>query len=234
MNRNWLGNSALLPGLICMMSWISVAGAGVIKVEVTKKVEDSGEVMRTIMSSPDKSIPVDLLHQSAGVAIFPGVIKGGFFIGGKYGKGLVMRHNPETGRWSPPAFYSIAAASYGLQFGGQSTDLVLVIMNNQGMKGLIRSEFTLGGDASVAAGPVGRKAQANVDVEMKSAIYSYSRSRGAFIGVSLEGSKLNSLIEYNAAYYGKAFTPGQILFKGKARAPKSALTLMANMRRYAK
>jgi len=234
MNRNWLRSSALLLALICVAGWMPVAVAGAMKVKATEKVEDAGEVMRTIMNSPDKSIPKDLLRQSAGVAIFPGVIKGGFFIGGKYGKGLVMRHNPKTGRWSPPAFYSIAAASYGLQFGGQSTDLVLVIMNNQGMKGLIKSEFTLGADASVAAGPVGRKAQANVDVELKSAIYSYSRSRGAFIGISLEGSKLNSLVEYNEGYYGKALTPREILFKGKAKAPKSALTLMANMRRYAK
>jgi len=210
------------------------AVAGAMKVKATEKVEDAGEVMRIIMDSPDKSIPKDLLRKSAGVAIFPGVIKGGFFIGGKYGKGVVMRHNVKTGRWSPPAFYSIAAASYGLQFGGQSTDLVLVIMNNQGMNGLIKSEFTLGGDASVAAGPVGRKAQANVDAELKSAIYSYSRSRGAFIGISLEGSKLNSLTEYDKEYYGKALTPREVLFKRRAKAPKSALTLMANMRRYAK
>jgi len=234
MSRNWMKISMAGLGLICIAGWMPVAVAGAMKVKATEKVEDAGEVMRTIMDSPDKSIPKDLLRQSAGVAIFPGVIKGGFFIGGKYGKGVVMRHNPKTGRWSPPAFYSIAAASYGLQFGGQSTDLVLVIMNNQGMKGIIKSEFTLGADASVAAGPVGRKAQANVDVEFKSAIYSYSRSRGVFIGISLEGSKLNSLIEYNEGYYGKALTPRQIIFKGKARAPKSALTLMANMRHYAK
>jgi len=234
MGRHWMKMSMVWLGLICVAGWMPVAVAGAMKVKATEKVEDAGEVMRTIMDSPDKSIPKDLLRKSAGVAIFPGVIKGGFFIGGKYGKGVVMRHNPKTGRWSPPAFYSIAAASYGLQFGGQSTDLVLVIMNNQGMKGLIKSEFTLGADASVAAGPVGRKAQANVDVEFKSAIYSYSRSRGAFIGISLEGSKLNSLIKYNKGFYGKTLTPRQILFKGKARAPKSALTLMANMRRYTK
>jgi lipid-binding SYLF domain-containing protein len=234
MGSHWVKISMAWLGLICVAGWMPVAVADAMKVKATEKVEDAGEVMRTIMNSPDKSIPKDLLRQSAGVAIFPGVIKGGFFIGGKYGKGLVMRHNPKTGRWSPPAFYSIAAASYGLQFGGQSTDLVLVIMNNQGMKGLIKSEFTLGADASVAAGPVGRKAQANVDVELKSAIYSYSRSRGAFIGISLEGSKLNSLTEYNEGYYGKALTPREIIFKGKARAPKSALTLMANMRRYTK
>ncbi len=234
MDKNRMRKGMALFGLLCMAGWMPPAIAGAMKVKATEKVEDAGEVMRSIMESPDKSIPKDLLRQSAGVAIFPGVIKGGFFIGGKYGRGVIMRHNPKTDRWTPPAFYSIAAASYGLQFGGQSTDLVLVIMNNQGMKGLIKSEFTLGGDASVAAGPVGRKAQANVDVELKSAIYSYSRSRGAFIGISLEGSKLNSLIEYNEGYYGKALTPRQILFKGKAKAPKSALTLMANMRRYAK
>jgi len=230
MSRKWIA----MLGLLCLAGWIAPAAADALKVKAKEKVEDAGEVIRTIMNSPDKGIPKDLLRESAGVAIFPGVIKGGFFLGGKYGRGLVMRHNPKTGRWSPPAFYSIAAASYGLQFGGQSTDLVLVIMNNVGMKGLVKSEFTLGGDASVAAGPVGRKAQANVDVELKSAIYSYSRSRGAFIGISLEGSKLNSLTEYDEAYYGKALTPREILFHGKAKAPRSALTLMANMRRYTK
>jgi len=234
MGRSWLRNSTVWLGLICVMGWMPVAFAGAMKVKATEKVEDAGEVMRAIMGSSDKSIPKDLLRHAAGVAIFPGVIKGGFFLGGKYGKGLVMRHNPKTGRWSPPAFYSIAAVSYGLQFGAQSTDLVLVIMNHRGMKGLIKSEFTLGADASIAAGPVGRKAQASVDVELKSAIYSYSRSRGAFIGISLGGSKLSSLIEYNEGYYGRALTSRQILFQGKAKAPKSALTLMANMRRYAK
>lgn len=225
---------AVCLGLVCLMGWMPVASAETMKVKATQKVEDAGDVMHAIMNSPDKSIPKDLLRKSAGVAIFPGVIKGGFFIGGKYGRGILMRHNPKTGHWSPPAFYSIAAASYGLQFGGQSTDLVLVIMNRRGMKSLIKSEFTLGGDASVAAGPIGRKAQANVDLELKSAIYSYSRSRGAFIGISLEGSKLNSLSKYDKGFYGKTLTPKEIIFKGKARAPKSALSLMANMRRYTK
>ncbi len=234
MGRHWLRNGVVWFGLICVVGWVPVAFAGAMEVEATQKVEDAGEVMRAIMRSSDKSIPRDLLRHAAGAAIFPGVIKGGFFLGGKYGRGLLMRHSLKTGRWSPPAFYSIAAASYGLQFGAQSTDLVLVIMNRRGMKSLVKSEFTLGVDASVAAGPIGRKAQASVDVELKSAIYSYSRSRGAFIGISLGGSKLSSLIKYNEGYYGKAFTPRQILFEGKAKAPKSALTLMADMRDYAK
>ncbi len=202
-----------------------------LKAKATELVQDADDVLRQVMNSPDKSIPRDLLRKAAGVAIFPGVIKGGFFVGGKYGKGVILRHDTSSNRWSPPAFYSIAAASWGFQFGGQSTDLILVVMNRRGMKSIVKSEFTLGGDASVAAGPVGRKAQANVDLELKSAIYSYSRSRGAFIGVSLEGSKLNDLPEYNKAFYGKALSSRAILFEGKARAPEAARHLMEQLRR---
>ncbi len=211
---------------------IGMAGAEEgVRHKAMELVRDADDVLREIMRSPDKGIPRDLLRQAAGVAVFPGVIKGGFFLGGKYGRGVILRHDTNSGRWSPPAFYSIAAASWGFQFGGQSTDLILVIMNRRGMKGLVGGEFTLGGDASVAVGPVGRKAQANVDARLKSAIYSYSRSRGAFLGVSLEGSKLNELPQYNRAFYGRSLSSRAILFGGKMRAPKSATALMERLRR---
>lgn len=217
-------------GLAALAGWGSMSQADeLLRQKATELVRDADDVLREVMNSPDKGIPKDLLRKSAGVAIFPGVIKGGFFVGGKYGRGVILRHDTRHKRWSPPAFYSIGAASWGFQFGGQSTDLILVIMNNRGMKSLVRREFTLGGDASVAAGPVGRKAEANVDVGFKSAIYSYSRSRGLFLGVSLEGSKLNELPKYNRAFYGRPLSPRSILFAGKARPPKVARRLMQRL-----
>lgn len=199
-----------------------------------EKVADATDVMRTIMATPDKGIPHSLLKKAAAVAIFPGVVKAGLIVGGKYGRGVILRHDKATNRWSPPAFFSVGAGSIGWQIGAQSTDLVLVIISEKGLRSLISKEFTLGGDASVAAGPVGRKAEANVDVGLKSAIYSYSRSRGLFAGISLEGAKLNSLVDYNRAYYGKSLSARDILLGGKAVAPKSALTLIMNLREYAK
>ncbi|HKJ82974.1 MAG TPA: lipid-binding SYLF domain-containing protein [Mariprofundaceae bacterium] len=198
-----------------------------------ERVTDATDVMKTIMDTPDKGIPRALLRRAAAIAVFPGVVKAGFVLGGKYGRGVILRHDKQTNKWSPPAFFSIGAGSFGWQFGAQSTDLVLVIVSEKGLRSLIKQEFTLGGDASVAAGPVGRKAEANVDAGFKSAIYSYSRSRGLFVGISLEGAKINSLVDYNRAYYGKALSASDILMTGKAMAPKSALTLMMNLRRYA-
>jgi len=221
-------------GMLTLGVRMDPAWADANQYKANELVRNADDVLRQVMNSPDKSIPRDLLRKAAGVAIFPGVIKGGFFVGGKYGRGVILRHDTRNNRWSPPAFYSIAAASWGFQFGGQSTDLILVIMNRRGLKSIVKSEFTLGGDASVAAGPVGRKAQANVDVAFKSAIYSYSRSRGAFIGVSLEGSKLNELPEYNEAFYGRMLSPRAILFEGKARPPKVARRLMNRLRKLSK
>ena len=238
MYGNWLRNSVIWLGLICVTGWMPVAVAGTIAVGTMEKVEDAGEAMHIIMDSSGKSIPGSLLRQSAGVAIFPGVvigvIKGEFSLGGDYGTGLVMRHNPKTGRWSPPAFYSIMTAPYSLRIGARSTDLVLIIMNDQIMKSLIKGKLTLDGDATAAAGPVARKTQANADVALKYAIYSYSSSRDSLIGLSLEGSKLRSLTGYDKEYYGKDFTPEDILFRGKAKPPRLALALMSNMQRYVK
>jgi len=238
MHGNRLRNSVACLGLICLTGWMSAAVAGSMEASATEKVENAAKAMRIIMNSSDKRIPGSLLRQSAGVAIFPGVIigviKGEFSLGGDYGEGLVMRHNPKTGHWSPPAFYSIMTAPYSLRIGARSTNLVLVIMNDQIMKRLIKGTLTLDGDATAVAGPVARKAQASADVELKNAIYSYSSSPDSFIGLSLEGSKLKHLAEYDEGYYGKVLTSEDILFKGKAKVPVSALTLMSSMRHDAK
>lgn len=200
-----------------------------------ERVEHATAVVDEIMAIRDKSIPRDLLGKVAAIAIFPGVVKAGFIVGGKYGRGIVLRRAEGSSRWSAPAFYSIAAGSFGWQAGAQSTDLILLIRSERGLKTLLRNEMTLGGDASVAAGPVGRKAQAGVDASFKTEIWSYSRSRGLFAGISLEGAKISPLYKYNKAYYGTSLTSDDILMRGKVKSvPASAKVLADKLRSYAR
>ncbi|NQT89813.1 MAG: lipid-binding SYLF domain-containing protein, partial [Candidatus Omnitrophica bacterium] len=131
------------------------------------RIDNCDDLFGDIMQMPDKGIPTDLLAKCSGVAIFPSVIKGGFIFAGRFGKGVIMHRNKKTGAWSAPAFYTIAGGSWGLQIGGQITDLVLVINNERGMKGLLQSKFTIGGDASCAAGPVGRNVEVSTDLFLK-------------------------------------------------------------------
>ncbi|MFQ5355928.1 MAG: lipid-binding SYLF domain-containing protein [Mariprofundaceae bacterium] len=203
-----------------MPAWTAMAD------DSKKKVKDAIEVIEEVQSMPEKGIPSDLLRESSAIAIFPGVIKAGFIFGGKFGRGVILRHNVKTNSWSPPAFFSIGAGSVGWQIGAQSTDLVLVIRSKRGLEALLSSEFTLGADASVAAGPVGRKAAAGVDTSLEAEVLSYSRSRGLFAGLALEGAKLNSLEEFNQQYYGKHLSARDILLGGKVTPPDSAIKLI--------
>jgi len=218
--------------LICMLLPIYSYAADA--TDARDKVDDARDVIMEVMSNPDKGIPSDLLRKASAVAIFPGVVKAGFVFGGKYGRGVVLKHNKKHNTWSAPAFYSIGAGSVGWQIGVQSTDLVLLIRTERGLKSLLNSEFTLGADAAVAAGPVGRRAEASTDAGMKAEILSYSRSRGLFAGVSLEGAKINVLDSYNRAYYGKKLSPRDILLRGKALAPRSGVSLTQTLKKMSK
>lgn len=218
--------------LICVL--LPFQGYAGDKVEAQDKVGEARDVIVDIMRKPDEGIPPSLLRKVAGVAIFPGVMKAGFVLGGKYGRGVILRHNPKNNTWSAPAFYSIGAASIGWQIGAQSTDLILLIRTQRGLKSLMNSEFTLGADAAIAAGPVGRRAEASTDASLKTEILSYSRSRGLFAGVSLEGAKINVLESYNHAYYGKQLSPRDILLRRKALAPKSGARLIHALTKAAK
>jgi len=218
--------------LICMLLPVQIYADSA--TEARDKVDDARDVIMEIMSNPDQGIPSGLLRKVSAVAIFPGVVKAGFVFGGKYGRGVVLKHNKKYNTWSAPAFYSIGAGSVGWQIGVQSTDLVLLIRSERGLKSLLSSEFTLGADAAVAAGPVGRRAEASTDAGMKAEILSYSRSRGLFAGVSLEGAKINVLDSYNHAYYGKKLSPRDILLRGKALAPKSGIRLIQTLKKMAK
>jgi lipid-binding SYLF domain-containing protein len=167
-----------------------------------EKIEASIEILDKTAGMPEQEIPPALLRNAEGLAIIPNVIKAGFVIGGSYGKGVLLVRDAQ-GRWSAPIFLRLAAGSFGWQAGAQSTDVVLVFKTRRSIEGLTRGTFTLGADAGVAAGPVGRRGEAATDVDLKAEILSYSRSRGLFAGVSLEGSKLDVDHKANAEYYGR-------------------------------
>ena len=216
-----LGKSVLmLAALLLVIPSVALAGSE------EEKVNDAADVIREIMESPDQSIPYDFLQKSAAVAIFPSVLKAGLVVGAEYGKGVILRHDINTGSWSAPAFFSVAAGSFGWQVGAQSTDLILLIRSERGLNAILKSEFKLGADLSVAAGPVGRKAQAGMDLWLQSEVWSYSRSRGLFAGIALEGARIHSLEESNEAYYGKKLTAEEILLGSDSDKPKSAIRLI--------
>jgi len=225
-NGKWLF-AALLAWV---MAWPAQA-AEVSAAKAAAKVDEAKAVITEIMAAPDKGIPHDLLKGAKGIAIFPGVVKAGFVIGGKYGRGVLLRHTGKS--WSAPAFFSVGAGSIGWQIGASSTDLVLLIRSKRGLDSFMKNEFSLGADASIAAGPVGRDASAATDVALKAEILSYSRSRGLFAGLSLEGAKINILEDYNKVYYGKVVSPHDIVY-GKVRSPKSARSLAATLSKYSK
>jgi lipid-binding SYLF domain-containing protein len=171
----------------------------------------------------EKAVPVDLIKNCAGVAIIPGMFKGAFIIGGSYGKGVVLKH--EHGTWSGPAFFSIGAGSLGLQLGGQAVDLILVIIGKQAMNSFMKTKFKLGADIGVAVGPVGAQATAATEIFLKGGIYSYSKTKGAFIGLSVEGAGIATQEELNKAYYNASYNSADIL-SGKVQRPESAIQLI--------
>jgi len=184
-----------------------------------------------IMSTPDKAIPQDLLNKSYCIVLVPGMKKGGFVVAAKYGRGFVScRHKSGQG-WGPPGAVRIEGGSVGLQIGVSSTDLVLLVMNERGMKRLLTTKFTLGADASVAAGPVGRDATAQTDALMTAEILSWSRSHGVFAGVSLDGSTLRNDVDVNDEMYGQRWENNQILNSG-APMPPSAGRMIAALNKY--
>jgi len=192
------------------------------------RVKDAGEVLKEILNIPD-DIPQDLLDKAECVIILPSVKKGAFGIGGSYGRGvMVCRGGPHyKGKWGAPALYALEGVSIGFQLGGQATDFVLLVMNPKGAESLLYSKVKLGADASAAAGPKGRTAEGATDVVMQAEILSYSRNRGLFAGVSLEGSTLRSDGSANEKLYGKKLTAKEIIRENKAGIPECAHELVS-------
>jgi len=192
------------------------------------RVKDSGVVLKEILNIPD-DIPQDLLDKAECVIILPSVKKGAFGIGGSYGRGVMICRSGEhyKGKWGAPALYALEGVSIGFQLGGQATDFVLLVMNPKGAKSLLSSKVKLGADASAAAGPKGRTAEGATDIVMNAEILSYSRNKGLFAGVSLEGSTLRSDGSANEKLYGKKFSAKEIIRLGKVAIPASAHELVS-------
>ena len=184
-----------------------------------KRLHEAGAVMHEILNVPD-DIPRDLLDRAKCVVVLPSVVKGAFVVGGSYGRGAMVCRTGKafTGPWGAPAMYALEGISFGFQAGGQATDYVLLIMNDSGVRSILRSKVKLGADASISAGPIGRTTEADTDAYMRSEILSYSRSRGVFAGVSLEGATLHPDDDANAALYGRRLTAWQIV-EGPAQPP---------------
>ncbi|HEV2688684.1 MAG TPA: lipid-binding SYLF domain-containing protein [Bryobacteraceae bacterium] len=200
------------------------------EVTAQKRISESAGVLSDIMQTKDKGIPEDLLEKAQCVGIVPNLKRAGFVIGAKYGKGVVVCRT--SSGWSAPSTVRIEGGSVGLQIGAGETDVVFLVMNQGGMDKLMKDKFTVGADASVMAGPVGRSAEARTDATMRAEILAYSRSRGAFAGISLEGATLRPENDANRELYGHAITQREIL-QGGVKAPASAEPLYAELRRYA-
>ena len=184
-----------------------------------KRVAEATLVFKEIMDAGDSAIPESILDKAEGIAVFPSTIKAGLVVAGQRGRGILSARG-ESGTWSAPAFLTLTGGSIGLQIGGQATDLILVIMNRRGLENLVRNQFKVGADASVAAGPVGRDAQAATDIQMRAQILSYSRARGVFAGVSITGSTIRQDTDANQRFYGKPYETKQIVFERLGGAPE--------------
>ena len=193
-----------------------------------ERVKDSGVVLKEILNIPD-DIPQDLLDKAECLIILPSVKKGAFGVGGSYGRGVMICRSGQhyTGKWGAPALYALEGISIGFQLGGQATDFVLLVMNPKGARSLLSSKVKLGADASAAAGPKGRTAEGATDVVMNAEILSYSRNKGLFAGISLEGSTLRSDGGANENLYGKKLTAKEIIREGKVGIPASARELVS-------
>jgi lipid-binding SYLF domain-containing protein len=195
------------------------------------RAQNAVRVLAEIMQAPDKAIPQDLLRDAKAIAVIPDLLKVGFVFGGRRGEGLVSVKSP-NGTWSNPSFITMTGGSVGFQVGVSSTDVVLIFRTQRGVDSIVRGKFTLGADASAAAGPVGRTASAATDEQLKAEIYSYSRTRGLFAGVALDGSALRIDYDANAAVYGAGITPRRIFEGGVTNVPTPVVDFRDRLEEY--
>jgi lipid-binding SYLF domain-containing protein len=197
-----------------------------------KRLENAGTVMDEILNVPD-NIPQDLIDKARCVVVLPSVVKAAFIVGGSYGRGVMVCRTGDhfRGPWGAPAMYALEGGSIGLQIGGQATDFVILVMNDRGASSLLKSKVKLGADAAVAAGPKGRDAQANTDAYLRAEMLSYSRSRGVFAGVSLEGSTLRPDNDANRKLYGKDASAAEIITESKVEAPDAGRKLISRLQK---
>jgi SH3 domain-containing YSC84-like protein 1 len=219
-------------GFLCIGAGVLSAGILLAGESAAERLNASTLVMKEIMATPDKSIPQDLLQSSQCIVIVPGVKKAAFIVGAEYGKGFILCRQASGINWSAPAAIMVEGGSFGFQIGGSETDAVMLVMNKGGVEKLLSSKFTLGADASVAAGPVGRSSSANTDLQMHAEILSYSRARGLFAGIALEGATLRPDEGTNKELYGSAVTNREIVTGTKTKKSAAGTNLTVAMNNY--
>jgi len=212
---------------LSLASAVAALGAQTTREDDVRRVQNSAEVFQELVNTPDKGIPDKLLQSARCIAIIPGEKKAAFFVGGNYGKGLVTCR--DASGWTAPLFLTIGGGSFGFQWGAQSSDLVLIFRNKSGLEKQLSDKFQLGANASAAAGPVGRDAEADTDVSLKAEVLTYSRSKGAFAGISLKGAVLQPDESGNAAFYGNDTTREAVL-NGHVAVPHDAAPLVRAIR----
>src|SRR3954447_905349 len=218
----------------CMVVCLAAAaafGADKDDTKATDRIKAAGTVLDEIESAPDQGIPEEVLGSAECVAVVPTMLKGGFIVGARYGKGVASCRTPKG--WSAPAFFTIGGGSFGLQIGGQAVDLVMLIMNKNGMDNLLSSKFKIGADASAAAGPVGRHASADTDWKMRSEILTYSRARGIFAGLELAGASVKQDKDSTRKFYGR-MVPFRTSLQGTIDAPQAAYPFLESLAKWAK
>jgi SH3 domain-containing YSC84-like protein 1 len=213
--------------VLAMLSLGTLCWAGSAREDATERLENATNVMHEVMGMPDKGIPEEVLEHAKCVAVIPHMVKGGFIFGAKEGKGVATCRTADG--WSAPAFITISGGSWGLQIGVEAVDVVLIIQNEKGMQRLLESNFQIGGDASAAAGPVGRHAEAGTDWKMDTEILTYSRAKGAFAGLTLEGASLRQDSDSRHAMYGGDVTTRALLL-GEVPVPPAARPFLEEVR----
>jgi lipid-binding SYLF domain-containing protein len=222
----WSSLMFALIALACLPARDALAG-----VQETARADNALRVLKEIMLAPDKRLPASLIQDAQAIAVVPDVIKAGLVIGGRHGTGLISVKGPD-GTWSNPSYIRMSGGSIGFQIGVESTDVILVFRTQRGVDSIVHGKFTLGADASVAAGPVGRDAHAATDAQLKAEIYSYSRSRGLFAGVALDGSVLAIDNDANQAVYGEGMTPRRIFAGNLSNVPNEVVDFRDRLEEY--
>ncbi len=220
----------LLTLIVSLCSFAFAADDAAKESKASDRVQSAADVLNEIQSAPDSGIPNEILGSAECVAVVPSMLKGGFIVGAKYGRGLASCRTAKG--WSAPAFFTVTGGSVGFQIGGQAVDLVMLIMNKDGMKHLLSSQFALGADASVAAGPVGRHAEGNTDWKMRAQVLTYSRARGVFAGVSLNGAVVKQDKDSTRDFYGHMVTSNAALM-GEVEAPAAANPFLSTLAKWA-
>jgi|ERR1700685_1337081 len=219
-----------LAVIVCLGTCAFAADEPANASKAADRAQAAADVLDAIQGAPDKGIPQEVLGSAECVAVVPSLLKGGFIVGARYGRGLASCRTPKG--WSTPAFFTVEGGSVGFQIGGQAVDLVMLIMNDNGMKHLLTSKFELGADASVAAGPVGRHAEGNTDWKMRAEVLTYSRARGIFAGISLNGAVIKQDKDSTRDFYGHMVTFNEAL-KGNVEAPAAANPFLTELAKWA-